>query len=244
MTKNNQKVLVTICNYNHSQYLEQAIESIQNQTHEDLDICVVDDGSKDQDLVEDIVQKLQSSDDRIRYIGLEKNFGKWYALNKAIETTNAIMCTAHDADDVSLKDRIKMQLLTMIRSKTQHNLCGFHHCWNEEDVLKNLHHEIVATKCKMIGPKDVRKMVNFGYNHPSINHYFTGDFETAGVSALFHRQLWELGIKFNPPGMGLRTLLSEDSDFNLRCSMLANTSILLEKPYLYRRNTSTNKEQI
>tara|TARA_R110001599_G_C12228554_1_gene657873 strand:+ start:1426 stop:2139 length:714 start_codon:yes stop_codon:yes gene_type:complete len=237
-------VLVTICNYNHSQYLKQAIESIQNQTHAELDICVVDDGSKDQADVKEIVQSLKALDSRIRYIGLEKNFGKWYALNRAIETSDTIFCTSHDADDVSLKDRIKMQLMTMLKSKTQHNLCGFHHCWNEEDVKKNMHHEIIASKCKMIGPKDVRNLVNFGYNHQTIGHYFTGDFETAGVSAFFYRQLWEMGIKFNPPGMGLRTLLSEDSDFNLRCSMLANTSILLEKPYLYRRNTSTNKEQI
>ena len=244
MTKSSQKVLVTICNYNHSSYLKQALESIQNQTHDELDICVVDDGSDDAAFVEEIVRAAQSEDDRIRYIALEKNFGKWHALNTAISTTDAIVCTAHDADDVSLKDRIKLQLFTMLKSKTQHNLCGFRHCWNEKDVINNLHHEIDVSQMRMIGPKEVRKMVNFGFNHSAINHYFTGDFETAGVSAMFYKQLWSYGIKFNPPGMGLRTLLSEDSDFNLRCSMLANTSILLEKPYLYRRNTSTNQENI
>ncbi len=242
MTDKQLKVLVTICNYNHSKYLEQSIKSIQDQTYQNLDICVVDDGSKDIDKVTELINRLQKNDKRIRFIDLEKNYGKWHALNEAIRTTDAHVCTAHDADDVSLLDRIHLQLMTMLTSKTQHNLCGFHHCWNEEDVNSRLQDRIDASKVKMIPPDEVQKLVTGGYNHPSINHYFTGDFETAGVSAMFYKRIWDYGIRFNPPGMGLRTLLSEDSDFNFRCTAVTNTSVLLEKPYLYRRNTSTNQE--
>jgi glycosyltransferase involved in cell wall biosynthesis len=244
MNKKKLKILVAICNYNHEKYLEQSIKSIQNQVYAHLDICVVDDGSTNKEQFMDIVSRLKKEDDRIRYIDLEKNYGKWYALNKAIETTDAQVCTAHDADDISLPDRIDMQALALLGSKTQHNLCGFRHCWSEEDVEKNLGHVIDKDGARMMAPQDVRKLVSFGFNHPSINHYYTGEFETAGVSAMFYKALWDNGLRFNPPGKGLRTLLSEDSDFNLRCTMFASTSILLEKPYLYRRNTSTNQEQM
>lgn len=244
MTDNIQKVLVAICNYNHSKYLLQAIESIQNQSHQDLDICVVDDGSNDADIVEEIVMSAQNEDPRIRFINLEKNYGKWFALNKAISTTDAFVCTSHDADDISLPDRIRMQLLTLVQSKTQHNLCGFHHCWNEEDIQKNINNRIDLDSCRMLPADDVQKLVSFGYNNENINHYFTGKFETAGVSSMFYKRLWDAGIRYNPPDVGLRTLLSEDSDFNYRCSMLVGTSILLEKPYLYRRNTGTNQEKM
>ena len=244
MTQNNPKILVTICNYNHSKYLEQSIKSIQAQTYSNLDICVVDDGSSDIDKVIDIVETLKSEDKRIRFINLKKNYGKWFSLNAAIETSDAFICTSHDADDISLKDRIDMQLFAMNKTNTVHNLCGFHHCWKEEDIEEHINDLIDTQNVRVVGPEPVKKMVFEGFKHPRINHYFTGNFETAGVSAMFLRELWSAGLRFNPPGIGLRVLLSEDSDFNFRCTMLtSSTSILAEKPYLYRRNTGTNQEQ-
>lgn len=239
-----EKILVTICNYNHEQYLKQSIESIQNQSYDNLDICIYDDGSKNKDLIRSIVNEL-SIDKRIRFIDEENNIGKWHGLNQAIKTSNAIICTSHDADDISLKHRIEKQYQVMKSTQTYHNLCGFYHCWNENDVNKFLNEFNNEEKLNIINKDDVYKMVMTGHNHPAINHYFTGDFETAGVSSMFYRQIWNLGIRFNPPGKNLRTILSEDSDFNFRVTALLNsTSILAEKHYLYRRNTSTNKELI
>lgn len=244
--KKDPKVLVTICNYNHEKFLKQSIESIQNQTYQNLDICVYDDGSKNKDYVREIINNLQKEDKRIRFIDEKENKGKWFGLNTAIETSDAVICTSHDADDISLRLRIERQLQTISLSETYHNLCGFYHCFNEEDVknneteYNNLNHE---NSINCIKKEDVFNMVMNGYSHPAINHYYTGNFETAGVSSMFYKQLWDFGLRFNPPGLGLRTILSEDSDFNFRATCMFNsTSILAEKHYLYRRNTSTNKE--
>ena len=103
-----EKILVTICNYNHEDYLKQSIESIQNQSYSNLDICIYDDGSTNKDQVYSIVNEL-SRDKRIRFINQEKNIGKWYGLNQAIKTSSATICTSHDADDISLKYRIEKQ---------------------------------------------------------------------------------------------------------------------------------------
>ena len=239
----NQKILVTICNYNHSKYLAQSIESIQNQTYENLDICVVDDGSDDLDTVLDIVNSKSKSDKRVRFINLEKNYGKWHALNRSIESTSAKICTSHDADDVSLKQRIELQHRILVETRTVHNLCGFIHCWNEEDVQKNVNKHILKNSLNVIDAKSCNELVLAGWQHPSINHYYTGEVETAGVSAMFYKSVFDFGIRFHPPSIGIRTLLSEDSDFNFRVTaLLSNTSILAEKLYLYRRNTSTNQE--
>ena len=60
---------------------------------------------------------------------------------------------------------------------------------------------------------------------------------------MFVKEMWTKGIRFNPPGMGIRLLNSEDSDFNARVTLATvSTTVLLEKLYLYRRNTSTNNE--
>ena len=238
------KILVTICNYNHSNYLKESIASIQEQTYQNLDICVIDDFSEDREKVADIVNDLKKEDSRIRFIQNEKNIGKWYCLNESIKTTEATICTAHDADDVSLRDRIHIQQNVMNHTKTIHNLCGFYHCWKEDEV--QMRKEIVLEEgysISVIDQKNVSELVIAGFSAPQINHYFTGNFETAGVSAMFFKDLWKIGFRYNPPSLGLRTLMSEDSDFNFRVTTaFKQTSVVAEKLYLYRRNTSTNKE--
>ena len=129
----NEKILVTIANYNHSHFLSDSIKSIINQTYKNLDICVIDDMSNDQEKVSKIVNSFKDS--RIRYIKNNKNMGKWWCLNEAIKNTDAIICTSHDADDISLPDRIEKQYLTLKKTNTIHNLCSFYHCFNEKELL-------------------------------------------------------------------------------------------------------------
>ena len=114
-------ILVAICNYNHSKYLEESIESIQNQTYSNLDICVIEDGSEDQENVIELVKNLSNSDKRVRLLVNKQNKGKWYCLNSAIESTSGTICSSHDADDISLKDRIEIQHNVMVHTKTMHN---------------------------------------------------------------------------------------------------------------------------
>lgn len=239
--KEKPKVCVAICNYNHTKFLKESVESVLKQSYKNLDVVVIDDGSKDQNTVRVLLENIK--DDRLRFIFLESNIGKWNALNVAIESSNAEICTSHDADDVSLPWRIESQLEVLMKTKTAHNLCGFISCWNEEEVKRN-YSLSKPSNLKFAGGEDVFNSVVYGFNTPGINHYFTGQFETAGVSAMFLKSLWHAGMRFNPPGKNLRILLSEDSDFNCRMTLLVrSTSILLETPYLYRRNTSTNKEE-
>jgi glycosyltransferase involved in cell wall biosynthesis len=237
------KVLVTICCYNHGMYLDEAVQSIINQTYTNLDICIVDDGSDADQNIGRITKDLQQRDARIRVIALPKNVGKWHGLNEAIRTSDAVLCTAHDADDISLPNRIERQVACLMKTQTLHNLCGFHHCWSEDDVVRIKKDYVPPSNLQIVNSEIVTSAVMMGKSTPGINHYFTGQFETAGVSALFYRQIWEMGIRFNPPGAGIRTLASEDSDFNFRVTaLLSRTSILAEQPYCYRRNTSTNNE--
>lgn len=239
---NTPKVCVAVCNYNHSQYLKQSIESILTQSHQDLDVAVVDDGSRDQDVVRQIIDSL--SDSRVRLIPLDKNKGKWNALNAAFSTTTAEVCTSHDADDVSLPWRISSQLKALVGTKTVHNLCGFVSCWSQEEMDSASKTAKEPTSTSVASGDDVTKAVLLGFDTPGINHYYTGKFETAGVSAMFLKRVWDIGFRFLPPGENLRVLMSEDSDFNFRVtSALRLTSLLMDTPYLYRRNTSTNKEE-
>ena len=204
-------------------------------------MTIVNDGSIDDT---DKIATQLSKNDNVSYVSLEKNMGKWYALNEGIMQTNTTYITSQDADDVSLIDRIDRQVKCLAATNTIHNLCGFYHCWNEKDVddHKNLRNN---DQILVMDQNEVAARVQAGYSHPNINHFYTGDFETAGVSALFDRRIWELGLRFNPPGQNLRILMSEDSDFNFRVTtLIGRTSVLAEKLYCYRRGTSTNEEKV
>lgn len=236
------KICVAICNYNHEKYLKESVLSILRQDYENLDITVIDDGSMNSDAAYDIATGFK--DKRVRFKRFEKNMGKWHALNYAFSTTDSQICTSHDADDISLSWRLSSQLGALKATDTVHNLCGFIHCWNEDEVQRGLELKRPAT-ISCISKDDVARLVTLGFNSPGCNHYYTGNFETAGVSSMFTKHVWDIGFRFNPPGMSLRILHSEDSDFNCRVSLgLKSTSILAETPYLYRRNTSTNREEI
>lgn len=237
------KVCIVIPNYGHSKYLQRCIESAVSQTYHDIEILVIDDGSPDSNEVESIVRKMQQLDDRISFVSLPQNFGKWHVMNEACRTTNCDLITTLDADDVCPPDRIERQVQVFHAiPNTLHVLTGFWHCWSNDELEENVKN-LQSGPLKIVPAEDVRNMVMAGKFTPGINHYFTGNIETAGASAMFRKAVWDLGIRFNPPRLGLRVLLSEDSDFNFRVTaLLGQTVILNEKLYCYRRNTSTNEE--
>ena len=153
------KICVAICNYNHERYLEESIKSIIRQDYDDLDITVVDDGSSSK-----AAREIAGSflDKRVRFLQLEVNRGKWNALNAAFSTTNAQICTSHDADDVSLPWRISSQLFTMKQTETIHNLCGFKHCWSEDDVSKGMI-DPKPSSFRIFGREEVFSLVSAGF---------------------------------------------------------------------------------
>lgn len=240
------KVCIIIANYNHSKYLEQSIKSALRQSYQDIEVIIVDDGSKDQDVVRSITEQFQAQDPRVQYIEIEKNSGKWNALNFAISKTKCEIITTLDADDICSADRISRQLAVFQAVPgTLHVLTGFWHCWSEQELHEKSLLVNADGPLRIVAHEDVRNMVLSGKNTPGINHYYTADIETAGASAMFHRSIWDFGIRFNPPRLGLRALMSEDSDFNFRVTaLLGRTAILDEKLYCYRRNTSTNEEAV
>ena len=104
----NPTISVLLPVYNGESFIKQAIDSILNQSFQDFELVIVDDGSRDDslDLIRSYVDK------RIVLISQE-NTGLPGALNCAIDKARGKYLARHDQDDVSLPTRFEEQLHLM-----------------------------------------------------------------------------------------------------------------------------------
>jgi glycosyltransferase involved in cell wall biosynthesis len=88
------KITVVIPLFNKEKYIERALVSVLNQTFQDYEIILVDDGSTDSSVVE--AKKIR--DPRIRLI-LQQNLGASVARNVGVMHSNSDIIAFLDADD-------------------------------------------------------------------------------------------------------------------------------------------------
>lgn len=98
-------VIMSVYNESESQ-LDRSIRSILNQSFTDFEFLIVNDNPENH-LIDDVLKRYE--DPRIRIIRNKKNIGLTLSLNKAIEASRGEYIARMDADDCSLKDRLKHQ---------------------------------------------------------------------------------------------------------------------------------------
>ena len=105
--------------YNAQLYIQDAIKSIINQTYTNFELIIIDDGSTDNTISE--IAKF--TDNRIILIRNERNQGIVYSLNTAISKSNGTFIARMDADDISHKERLNMQVIEF-KKNNRLILCG------------------------------------------------------------------------------------------------------------------------
>lgn len=91
------KISIVMTAYNMNQYIGQAIESCLNQTHEDIELVVVEDCSTDDTL--SVIESYMKMDDRIKLIVHEKNMGAGWGRHDGINAATGDYFITVDADD-------------------------------------------------------------------------------------------------------------------------------------------------
>lgn len=102
------KVSVIMGIYNCEKTLAQSIQSILNQTYDNWELIMCDDGSTDGTFA--IAEKFSKLDQRIRLIRNKQNLGLAKTLNKCIEASVGEYIMRHDGDDIMIPDRMKTQV--------------------------------------------------------------------------------------------------------------------------------------
>lgn len=102
--------LVSVCvpTYNGERYLRESLECVVSQTHQNLEILIVDDQSKDGTIA--ISKEFQEKDPRVKLIQNKKNLGLVGNWNKCIEEASGEWIKLHFQDDVMVAETVEEML--------------------------------------------------------------------------------------------------------------------------------------
>lgn len=109
-------VSLIVCAFNAEKYIETTIKSLIDQTQKDIEIIIVNDGSKDNTL--NIIKHYQKLDNRIKLINNKKNVGVSISRNIALEKASGEYFEFVDADDYIDKNTA----LKLYEKSTKNNL--------------------------------------------------------------------------------------------------------------------------
>lgn len=207
--------------FNGQKYLKEAIESVLNQTYQDFEFIIINDGSTDS--TEKIIHSF--ADNRIKYVKQE-NQGVARSLNNGLNLVRGEYIRRHDADDISEPDMLDKQM---------------------KFLQANPEISFVSTQCAFMTN---RSKVAFKYRQPKTPLFEGNDyiivskehFET--YSPIVH------GTVLGPTAIfkemnGYRTefLTSEDNDLWLRIIEKYKFAVLNQCTY-YLRLSSSSATQI
>ena len=98
-------VLMPVFNAEH--FIARSLNSLITQSYQNIEIIVIDDGSTDRTY--SLLESIKSTDSRIKLFR-QSNQGLTKSLNTAASYASGDLFARHDADDVSLPDRIRLQV--------------------------------------------------------------------------------------------------------------------------------------
>lgn len=146
-------ISVVVPVYNVAKYLKKSIESIVNQTYTNLEIILVDDGSKDES--GEICEDYSLKDSRIIVIH-KPNGGLSDARNASIKQAKGEYITFVDSDDTIDYDMIEFLYDLILKFHTKMSIC----CQTE--IFENTNKKNVIgnnEKLKLTGKECIRRML-------------------------------------------------------------------------------------
>lgn len=118
------KVSIIVPIYNTAKYLSACLDSILAQTHQSLEVILVDDGSTDDS--PKIIKQYTKKDKRIKFIH-QKNSGQSSARNAGLQKATGDYISFIDADDKIAPDFIENLLAPFSLKTTALSVCGIHY---------------------------------------------------------------------------------------------------------------------
>lgn len=147
-TINNEHQYISVCiaAKNMQNYIEKNLLSILNQSFQNFEIIVVNDGSEDQ--TENIIIRIQSTDKRIKLLSHSKNVGVYRSRIEAILNSKGEYTLIMDPDDMYLNEDLFLKLynynlkynLDLIEFSVMHQIDGNNNIFIPKLHIANHYH--------------------------------------------------------------------------------------------------------
>jgi len=117
----NIKVTIAVPIYNARSFLQDAIQSVLNQTYKNWVLYLINDGSTDGSL--SVIQEFAAKDSRICVVNDGQNRGLIFRLNQSISLCKTKYYARMDADDIMCQSRIEEQV-RFLEAHPDVDVCG------------------------------------------------------------------------------------------------------------------------
>ena len=184
-----EKISIIVPIYNAEKWLEKCIKSIIDQTYKNIEILLINDGSKDKSL--EICEEFAKKDNRIVVIN-KKNEGVSISRNIGIEKSTGKYIKFVDSDDWLEKDTCEELIDLINKEKTDLAICGLN-IYQNGKLLRTPHldKKIVEIKKGLEEFKYINKVFaspcNKLYKKEKIKEMFKTDLDI-GEDVLFNLQ--------------------------------------------------------
>lgn len=207
-------VSVVIPCYNHEQFVQDAIQSVIDQTYNNIELIIIDDGSKDSSVLK-IKEMIEACKERFTRFEFRSrtNVGVSATLNEGIEWCKGKYWAACSSDDFYHKDKI----LSQVRYLSENKNCSF--CVTESYVINDL-------------DKEMNKETNL-YNVNLKNSITFNDIFLFKVHLPVTGMYVKDFLKADLGGFD-SSLAAEDYDINLRIASQTDIGVVSKKLYYYR----------
>ncbi len=118
------KISVILCAYNAEEFLTDAINSVLGQTFEDIELIIVNDGSRDSTPA--VASQFCQADQRVRLVNIE-NGGLSNARNVGLGEATGDFIVFCDADDTVDREALDVMYDAVCRDAADLVICGYHH---------------------------------------------------------------------------------------------------------------------
>jgi glycosyltransferase involved in cell wall biosynthesis len=99
--------------YNAEEFVQEAVESVLDQTYQDFELLIADDGSRDG--TGEVLKNLAGQDSRIRLYLYRENKGQAYRLNQLLRKAKGELVAPMDADDKIMPSKLEGAVNELVR---------------------------------------------------------------------------------------------------------------------------------
>lgn len=163
----NSKVSVIIPAYNAEACIERGINSVLNQTYNNIELIIIDDGSEDNTC--SLIEKKYDGYNNIIFYK-QKNYGVSVARNKGIELATGEYCIFLDADDWLELDAVETMLRYNNLNKDYFIICGYYKVYIDDGSLYKRENRL-SSDCRLTIEESIINFAKFYFQNAGFKLY-------------------------------------------------------------------------